>query len=356
MKFWKVYQNIFFTRGFNRTLVYDSLQSTIKFIPNNFYDILKSKKFIINRKDIDSEYFDFLIENKYIFSEKKKTLKKFLPLNEDISINYNIGVCVIELSDCTGDNLYKLIEDENCNTRINQFNFIFGNFTTEKSIISFIEFINNYEVDLIELTFIDDFKLVDYLFSNLKEINRMFVINNFLDSNIILNDNDNFHTNRMHSYTDIKSLKIYTSIFSYFESKKYNIYFYNKLFINRNSEIKNSNNTSYIFGTLNDVNEINIDKILNDKEFTKYWYSKKDDTLICKDCEFRNLCSDNRVPYLNSKNTWTHLQECEYNPYISKWNDEEGYLCLNDSGITLLNDDINICSEKLNNIIETLWD
>ena len=104
------------------------------------------------------------------------------------------------------------------------------------------------------------------------------------------------------------------------------------------------------------MNQIDFKKIIKDKEFTKYWHSKKNDTLICKDCEFRNLCSDNRVPHLNSKNVWTHSQECEYNPYISKWNDEEGYLSLHDSGITILNDDINICSEKLNKINETLWD
>ncbi len=354
MKYWKIHQNIFFTKGFNRTLVFDSLKSKIQFIPNDLYSILLEKNFIISKEDIDEDYFEFLKENSLIFTDRKKILKRFTKLSDDFSINYDIGICVIELSELTSENLVKLIENENKYTSINQFNFIFGSYTTQSSIFNFIDFIYKYEVDLIELTFIDGFSEIDFLFSSLNDINRMFVINNFLDEKIKLKDTK--YSNRMHSYVDIKSLKIYTSLFSFFESNLVNIYFYNKIFIDKESNIKNSDKTSYVYGSLKELNQIDFKEILKDKEFTKYWNSKKDETLICKDCEFRNLCSDNRVPHLNSKNVWTHLQECEYNPYISKWNDEEGYLCLHDSGITILNDDINICSEKLNKINETLWD
>ena len=74
-------------------------------------------------------------------SNKKKNLKRFIEISSDFSINYDIGVCVIELSDITGNNLFKLIEADNISTRINQFNFIFGEFTNEKSILNFIDFI-----------------------------------------------------------------------------------------------------------------------------------------------------------------------------------------------------------------------
>ena len=179
MKYWKVHQNIFFTKGFNRTLVLDSLKETIKFIPNELYDKLLEKEFIINRDDMDIEYFHYLESNNYIFSDKKKKLKRFIEISRDFSISYEIGVCVIELSDITGKNLFKLIEPDNISTRINQFNFIFGEFTNEKSILNFIDFINNYEVDLIEITLIDGFDNSEFLFSKLNDINKMFVINNF---------------------------------------------------------------------------------------------------------------------------------------------------------------------------------
>jgi hypothetical protein len=141
MKYWKVHQNIFFTKGFNRTLVLDSLKETIKFIPNELYDKLLEKEFIINRDDMDIEYFHYLESNNYIFSDKKKKLKRFIEISRDFSISYEIGVCVIELSDITGKNLFKLIEPNNISTRINQYNFIFGEFTNEKSILNFIDFV-----------------------------------------------------------------------------------------------------------------------------------------------------------------------------------------------------------------------
>lgn len=353
MKYWKVHQNIFFTKGFNRTLVFDSLKGTIKFIPNELYDNLIDKEFIIKKEDIDIEYFQYLESNNYIFSDKKKNLNRFTEISSDFSINYDIGVCVIELSDNTGKNLFKLIEPDNRSTRINQFNFIFGEFTNEKSILNFIDFINNYEVDLIEITLIDGFDGLDFLFLKLNDINKMFVINNFLKENIELDDSQ--YKNRSQSALDIKSLKIYASLYSYFESKVYNIYFYNKIFISRDSEIKNSKETDYIYASLEKLDDLNISDLLNDKEFTKNWYSIKEETLVCKDCEFRNLCSDNRIPKLNEHNNWYYENECEYNPYISKWIDEEEYMKLEDSGVISCSTKVVIDKQKLDSINYELW-
>jgi hypothetical protein len=353
MKKWKIHQNIFFTKGFNRTLVFDSLLSSIKFIPNDLYDILLSKKFILTEGDVELEYFQFLKDNNYIFSDTVKNLERFTELSNDFSINFDFGICVIELSDITGQNIYKLIENDDEYTRINQFNFIFGDYTTENSILKFVDYIDNYEVDLIELTIIDDFEHVDFLFTLLNNKNRMFVINNFLKKEIDLSNSE--HTNRSISSLDIKSLKIYPNLYSYFESKKFNIYFYNKIYINQNSEIKNSNNSDYVFEKLEKIEKINTIKILQDKEFTRYWYSIKEETLVCKDCEFRNLCSDNRIPKLNEDNKWYHENECEYNPYISKWNDEEEYMKLEDSGVVLCSNKIEIDKQKLDSINYELW-
>jgi len=46
------------------------------------------------------------------------------------------------------------------------------------------------------------------------------------------------------------------------------------------------------------------------------------------------MCVDSRVP-LKGDGEWYHETECRYNPFISKWDDEPGYLNLSDSGITV---------------------
>ena len=94
--------------------------------------------------------------------------------------------------------------------------------------------------------------------------------------------------------------------------------------------------------------------IINQPNFKELWNIRKEHTLICKDCEFRRLCVDNRIPH-KINNRWTHSTECEYNPYISKWNFEEGYLSLKDSGVELVNGELLIDKEKLDLINNRLW-
>lgn len=353
MKYWKVYQNIFFTRGYNRTLVFDSLKGSIKFIPNELYDKLLSKKFLLIKEDIDYEYFEYLLSNNYIFTDKKKNLKKFIKIKKNFSIAYDIGVCVIELSEITGNNLFKLIETNIKKNIINQFNFIFTKFTTLDSILNFVNFIKDYEVDLIELTITNEFKEQEFLFSKLNDINKMIVVNNFQEKEVIINDSQ--FKNRTQSHLDIKSLKINPNLYSFFESKKYNIYYYNKIFINRKSEIKNSEGTNYIYGKLSEMKFLDFNTLLNDSELKKYWYSNKEKTYICQICEFRNLCSDNRIPIKISKEYWYHQKECEYNPYISKWENEAGYQNLNDSGVYFDGKKLIVDEQIIANINKNLW-
>jgi hypothetical protein len=46
----------------------------------------------------------------------------------------------------------------------------------------------------------------------------------------------------------------------------------------------------------------------------------KDEIAICKDCEYRYMCVDSRLPlYQNEDNLWVLEGECNYNPYTSEW-------------------------------------
>jgi hypothetical protein len=45
------------------------------------------------------------------------------------------------------------------------------------------------------------------------------------------------------------------------------------------------------------------------------------------------MCVDNRVPIERKSNEWYNSLECNYNPYIGKWEGEEGYLSLADCGV-----------------------
>lgn len=55
--------------------------------------------------------------------------------------------------------------------------------------------------------------------------------------------------------------------------------------------------------------------------FQKYWHIKKDDCNYCKDCEYRYMCLDNRVPIKQINNLWEFDASCAYNPLISVWSE-----------------------------------
>ena len=98
-----------------------------------------------------------------------------------------------------------------------------------------------------------------------------------------------------------------------------------------------------------------LEAIINSNEFQNLWFSTKEITDICKSCEFRNMCFDNRTPKKRLDNTWYHNTECNYNPYIAKWAGEEGYKTLSECGIISNEDGFSIDEEKIAKINAELW-
>jgi len=117
------------------------------------------------------------------------------------------------------------------------------------------------------------------------------------------------------------------------ESVKNNPYFNGKLYIGSCGEIKMAENTSQIYGYLKD-RDIGL-KIKNSIDFRKFWNISKDSIDICKDCEFRYMCIDNRYPRQRKDKSLYFVEECRFNPYISKWSDEVNYIDLNETGISV---------------------
>lgn len=118
----------------------------------------------------------------------------------------------------------------------------------------------------------------------------------------------------------------------YTESISFNTYFNRKVHVTKLGEIKNSKETKVSFGNIFD-SKIKLKKIISKAEFQKYWLVHKEICDVCKDCEFRHMCVDNRIPHQRKDGSWYHKEECYYNPYINKWQGEDGYKSLEECGI-----------------------
>ncbi|PCI97575.1 MAG: hypothetical protein COB15_07665 [Flavobacteriales bacterium] len=147
-----------------------------------------------------------------------------------------------------------------------------------------------------------------------------------------------------------------TELNLYVESLHRHTYFNKNIFINSNEEIKNAFESEKSYGTISELKDFSgILDIVKDVNFQKYWRVNKGKCDVCKDCEFQNICIDDRLPYQRKDGSWYHKKECVYNPYISKWEKEEGYLSLEEVGIFSGHNGYKRDNGKIASINDALW-
>lgn len=105
------------------------------------------------------------------------------------------------------------------------------------------------------------------------------------------------------------------------EAVNHNSCLYKKISIDVEGNIRNCPSMSQSFGN---IKNITLEEALNHKDFKKYWNLTKDKIEVCKDCEFRYICTDCRA-YTER----THKNEfgldiskplkCGYSPYTGEW-------------------------------------
>lgn len=109
---------------------------------------------------------------------------------------------------------------------------------------------------------------------------------------------------------------------TFLESKNYNSCLNRKVCIDELGNIKNCPYMKEVFGN---IFRDDIKSLTHNKKFTLLWKTNKDKIEVCKDCEFRYICTDCRAFIKDSKNILSQPSKCPYNPYISKWSWEEGF-------------------------------
>lgn len=107
------------------------------------------------------------------------------------------------------------------------------------------------------------------------------------------------------------------------ESQHYNTCLNRKVCIDADGNIKNCPAMQHSFGNIKDTT---LEEAINKPGFKDMWGIRKDDIDVCKDCEFRYMCTDCRAFIKNPEDIYSQPAKCPYNPYIAKWEGEEGYI------------------------------
>lgn len=143
-----------------------------------------------------------------------------------------------------------------------------------------------------------------------------------------------------------------TCIPFYTEGLCHNTCLNRKVFIGRDGGIRNCPAMPTNFGK---VQEAGLKQAITSEGFKKYWYIPKDKVDVCKDCEFRHLCQDCRVFIKDPSNAYSQPSKCPYNPYIAKFEWDEGYVPVEECGTYTPTTGFVVNQERVEELNEQLW-
>ncbi len=336
-----------FVRGYNRTCIYDLPKHRYDFIPNDFMDKIKSfehfeKDVIYNLLDSDEiEWLTFLLDKEYCFFADKNFIDCFPDINLNWKSSSKITNAIIDFDNSKAKFDFKILESLNCKHILIRFT---KKFPTDLILSLLNESLNNITFKSVDIQIEKKepskfyLSLKKLIIKQISQVTKFDLINSFS-----INKNLKFKP------------KFVLGIDTFAESQKHNLFFNKKAYFTSNNYIKNGIEPNKKFLHKNKLED--IIKIINLKRFKNLWNVNKDKIDVCKDCEFRYMCVDNRLP-LKRKNVEEYYFEnpCSYNPYISLWDNHENYLSLKDINIISNNSSFVINNEFISSINEKLWD
>ena len=106
------------------------------------------------------------------------------------------------------------------------------------------------------------------------------------------------------------------NIETFTEAQKHNTCLNRKISIDTEGYIRNCPSMKEHYGNIKDTT---LQEALQHPDFKKYWFINKDQIAVCKDCEFRYICTDCRAYIENPEDMYSKPLKCGYNPYTSEW-------------------------------------
>ena len=326
-EYYKFFECCVVVKGANRAAIYDLQRLNFHFIPNSVIEVFKdyeNKKIsslyndYASQKEQLEKYFKYLLTNELIF--KTDNPESFPKMSSVLEKPHVLDFLFLEIDDLQN---FKLDFLENCIDKtglehlvvINSNNSI-QNFETVLNLLNYsrvkmITFISVFDENLI----VDILKLK----SKHERLKKIIFVNSPIKFLKIEDDqNIDYFPNSLEILLTrrIKSTKNFTlNTKTYLESLNNNLYFNRKVYISNSGEVKPSFVQKDFFGN---IEKENLNDIILKDGFQRVWKITKDEIEVCKDCEFRYMCPDNRIPLKNDR-LYYHETSCSYNPYTNKW-------------------------------------
>jgi len=337
LKYFKLFANCYIVLGYKKALICDLHLGRYRNIPLDLAEIINkySKISISDQKNcMDSSTYEIALElYKHLEVENwghfTAIPDNFINLDEEwthpglinnavLSINnpvlYNIETVINELMEINCYAIQVILPPKDYYTFINNISDL-----TNNSGIHFIEFVVVFSEKFDESFFIN-------LSKKNPRIKNYIIHSAPFYSKVPIKDVHDQNIGFIQYLKDIINLKTDCGIISkdyfavtddlFFEAKKFNSCLNYKIFIDFDGSIKNCPSMAQSFGN---IKQNSITQILSSTTFRSVWSINKDSILVCKDCEYRYICTDCRVFIQNDNNIFSKPSKCNYNPYLGLW-------------------------------------
>jgi len=358
--YFKLFANCIPVYGYSRSAICDLQRHVFQPIPNELYNIIKLCDTIplitvLNKyktqKQFFSDYFDYLISNNFGWLCSPNELQLFPPMSLYWDFPSDLVSAIVCWSeDCDLLSILNQLDKLSCF----YIQFIFFDIVDEKIIEDIISKCDKTSIRSIQLVIsFKTFSSKEHATEFIKSHDRIAKIecfdSPFEEINNIHGEISKiiYYSEKINSVLDCGKVdpKFFCNNISHFtESQKYNSCLNRKICIDKDGNIKNCPSMTTSYGNIKDTK---IKKVIINPEFRKLWSITKDHISVCKDCEFRYICTDCRVYTKFAGDVFSQPLKCTYNPYICKWSHEDGYIPIEDCGQNDISSDFIPNNEKI---------
>ncbi len=326
--YFRLYANCIPVKGAVRSVICDLHRGTAKHIPNDMYDILteyETFNWSQIQEQIDPEsqqelraYFDFLVENEYGFWCTDTTM--FSKLDLTYETPQLITNAIIDTSDVFKQPYEQIFEQlQALGCKAIQLRF-FSKITLikleeildllEGSGIRSVEIYTPYLKEDAEniASFFNKYQRTDSLCFHSAPFSRIQRgTNTLVYSEETIQDET--HCGFIGTQYFISNIAHFT------EAQAHNTCLNKKISVDQWGHIKNCPAMHEAFGH---ISSNSLLEAYAANEFKSYWSIHKDQIDVCKDCEFRYICTDCRA-FQKTDSKYAKPVKCNYDPYEAAW-------------------------------------
>lgn len=103
---------------------------------------------------------------------------------------------------------------------------------------------------------------------------------------------------------------------AFLEAQRHNSCLNRKVSVDARGDIRGCPSLARSFGN---VREVSLHAAVAQRDFTALWEINKDQIEVCRDCEFRYICTDCRAYLSRPDDLYSKPAKCRYDPYGAEW-------------------------------------